>query len=227
MGEIRNYIWTFPLLGGILTLIALLTPAVYIYEIGDYIFLWIWGLFSVQIHDYYYDTTYNLTTFTDNELILIPSIICSVFIFVGILALFSSSYSFRKEIKKGNIEKNRGLAPSIIIMISTIAWMISMEISFIVGPGSMSFWSAYNVGFGVIGMFLGAIFGMIGYGVSKYMAKQRGEVKFLPKKGFQIKFSSDPTITASNFNFCPECGQKIISETQRFCMNCRFELRNI
>ena len=28
-------------------------------------------------------------------------------------------------------------------------------------------------------------------------------------------------------NFCPECGEKIISETQRFCMQCGFDLQNI
>lgn len=220
---IEDYLWAFPLLGGILTFIAILTPASFLFEGGVSIFIWMWGLASINISNYY--ETINLVIFTDNPLILIPSIIISVVILLNIIILFLSSYFYRRDRNKGKVVNSRGLIASIFIIISTILWMISMEITFFTGSG-ISFWFNNNVGFGVLGVFLGAGLGIMGYGFSKYIRREKENEIFLPKTTSPMRTTSSTNIP-SKFNFCPECGQKIIAGTQRFCVNCGFELTNI
>ena len=220
MGEIYDYVWGFPLVGAILGIIAMLTPAAYVMEFGSSFYLWMWGLVSFQIYGYY-----GMTVYTDNILIIIPSVIISIVIVISIIALLASANKCRKDKKEGNIGNSRGLTPSILIIVSTIAWIISIEIVYM--SGGMSFWGLTSPGFGVIGMFLGSALTIIGYAVSKYGSKQRRDVEFIPKKYTVMKSVSTPISVGSTFNFCPECGQKINSVTQRFCMKCGFELQNI
>ena len=219
MGEIYDYLWGFPLVGAILGIIAMLTPAAYLTEFGSSFYLWMWGLVSFQIYDY------GTTAYTDNILIIIPSVIISIVIVISIIALLASANKYRNDRKVGIISNGKGLTSSIFIIVSTIAWIISIETVYI--SGGMSFWGLTSPGFGVIGMFLGSVITIIGYAVSKYGSKQRRDVDFIPKKDPIMKSITTPISVGSTFNFCPECGKKIISETQRFCMQCGFELQNI
>lgn len=168
--DFRDFIWVFPLIGGIITLISLFTPAAFVFRMWDFVFFWMWGLLVIHYSSIELGT-FNSITFNDNMLILIPSIISSIVIFISVIILFVSSYFCRRERNEQNIIKSRGLGPSILIIVSTILWMITIEIAFI-GPVSISFWNTYNSGFGVIGMFLGAIVAIIGYGISRYIVKQ-------------------------------------------------------
>jgi hypothetical protein len=92
-------------------------------------------------------------------------------------------------------------------------------------PAGIHFWELFNPSFGVIGPFFSAILAFIGAGVFRYYSKRiedliPSKMGIFEKKGPIIK-------SMGGLNFCPECGQKIISVTQRFCMNCGFELQNI
>ncbi|MBY8992318.1 MAG: zinc ribbon domain-containing protein [Candidatus Lokiarchaeota archaeon] len=223
MREIYEYIWIFPLIGGIFSILALLTPAAYFSESFYTFNLWMWGLISVQVNDPYFGS-YGETTFIDNIFILTPSVIASIIIGVSSIILISSAVTCKKKLKADDIIKSNWLTPAILILISTIAWIISIELVFLLGPTSMSFWETNNPGFGVIGMFLGSGFAIGGYIISKYGAKQRDEVIFVANRN-EISISTLASAKSGmSIKYCPECGTKAEEELQHFCRNCGFKL---
>ncbi|MHA2038200.1 MAG: zinc ribbon domain-containing protein [Promethearchaeota archaeon] len=224
MREIYDYAWAFPLVGAILGTVAMLTPAAYIMEFGSSFYLWIWGLVSFQIFDPYLGS-YGMTIYTDNLLLIIPSVIISIIIMISIIVLIGSANRCRKDMKSGIFGNSKGLTPSILIIISTIAWIVSVE--FVYMSGGMHFWTVTSPGFGVIGMFLGSSISIIGYAVSKRGPTQRGEVEFIPKKDIIAQSVSTSIPVGNTLNFCPECGQNLAKFPQRFCMNCGFEFKKI
>lgn len=226
MGEIKDYIWTVPLIGGIIALGAFFAPAAYVEEYNDYLYLWMWALLSYQFYDPYWGTDKGVV-FTDNPDILIPSIVCSVIIFLCILALIGSSLLYRKRMRNGKVNPIVWLGASICILGFTIAWIIIIEV--VMSSGLPSFWSYMNPGFGVIGMFIGSILSIIGYGVAKISMKQKREPIQLPSEGMPIivkQESTTPTtsIPIGKTKFCPECGTKLSKENQKFCMDCGTEI---
>jgi len=176
MAEIKDYIWTVPLIGGILALGAFFAPAAYY---GNYYYLWMWALESSQSWTIS-GILIRRVEFLDNPDILIPSIILSVIIFLCILALIGSSFLYRKRMRNGKVNPIVWLGASICILGSTIAWIIIIEA--VMFP---SFWSIINPGFGVIGMFIGSILSIIGYGGAKISMKQKREPIQLPLKECQ------------------------------------------
>ena len=82
----------------------------------------------------------------------------------------------------------------------------------------------YHVIGGIIGLFIGSAISIIGYAYSRYTGQGRN-ITILPKK---TPFISNSSIGEKSIklNFCPECGNKLESETQKFCRNCGFHLRN-
>jgi len=224
MGEIYDYVWGFPLVGAILGIIAMLAPSAYISDFSGSFYLWMWGLVSVQIFDPYYGN-FGTTAYTDNILIIIPSVIISIVIMISIISLLATANKCRNDIKLGITGNSKGLTPSILIVISTIAWIISIEVVYM--SGGMSFWNLTSPGFGVIGMFLGSVITIIGYAVSKQGLKRRRDIEFMPKQSIGMKTVSTPIPVGSTLNFCPECGQKTADFSQRFCMKCGIEFTKI
>lgn len=228
MGEIRDYPWAFPLVGGVLGLIALLTPAAYMSVYGSSMYVWMWGLISVQVFGYG-----SVTQFTQDSGELIISITCAAIVLIGTIAIISSAASCRKKMKIGIIKKATWLTPSILVIFGTIVWIVGMEINSNAFYG-ISLWTYINPGFGVIGMFFSATLSIIGYGVSKMKGERREGIiipmkkEFMPTEreiGMPIKEITEPTL--NSVNFCPNCGHNVISQGQRFCTKCGFELRGI
>jgi len=218
MGDIRDYAWAFPIVGGTLALIALLTPAAYINIAGNSMYVWMWGLISVQSYGYG-----SATQFTEDPGELIISIICSLLVLISTIAIISKGNSIRTYPKSNK----SWVAPSILLIIGTIAYMVGMEINSRVFYG-ISLWTFISPGFGVIGMFLGGALSLIGYGVSKISPKEPREVIIPMKKEFMRSENgiSQPS-EAPDFKFCPNCGYNIMSKEQRFCTNCGFEFRGV
>lgn len=225
MSTIKERAWIISLVGAVLTLIALLTPAAYDFY-RDYLargsfMVWMWGLVSLNLSDYEYDIYIHELAFTDNIRIFIPCIICSIIIISSVIVIIVSAINYRKE--------NRGaltwLFSAIAIIISTIAWMVAIEIVYIFE--SMSFWLEVNPGFGVIGPFIGASLALVGFGVSKIGAKEREPIQ-VPE---EIRVPKIPQVEAQKIQgmpivkFCPMCGYKVEREEHRFCRNCGFAIR--
>ena len=221
MGDIRDYQWAFPLVGGVIALLALLTPVAYFSSYSGSMNIWMWGLFSIDAYGYG-----SITRFTQDPGEITLSLISSAIVLICTIAIISSAASCRRNMRIGKIKKNAWLPLSIMVIVGTALWMIGMEaLTYAYG---YSFWSAVSPGFGVIGTFLGAILSIIGFGVSKMSPKETREV-ILPMKKEFIKLESQfiQPGESTSFKFCPNCGQKIISQEQRFCTNCGFELKGI
>ena len=218
MIERKNYFWVPPLIGGILSLIALATPATYISGMGNYIYVWMWGLASIKLYSYYgYITD---TTFTDNMNLLIPSIICSLIIFIGAVVLICFANMNRKGTRVLQEVKNKWYTLSILLIITTAGWMIVYEVESQVETG-FSWWEYMDPGFGVIGVFLGASISLIGTVVSSYITRQKKRV-LIPYK--QLPMQRPQALPTTTPKFCPMCGNKIGNETFKFCTNCGFRL---
>ena len=93
-------------------------------------------------------------------------------------------------------------------------------------------WSIINPGFGVIGMFLGAILAIIGHGVNKMSPRQPRNL-IVPKKypfvspNVSKPIESSVESKSTSLKYCPQCGDKFILPNQKFCGNCGFEINNI
>ena len=221
MGEIKDYIWTLPLIGGILALGAFFAPAAYLEENLDYIYIWIWALLSYQYYDSWLDEFDRGVVFSDNPDILNPSIICSVIIFLCIMVLIGTSFYYRKRMKNSKVNPIVWVGASLCILGSTIGWMVAIEIA--MSSASLpSFWNIFNPGFGVIGMFIGSILPIIGYGVARVSIKQKREPIQPAQEGMII--AKVPAVTTTpqtgKIQFCSECGSKLSKENQKFCMDC-------
>ncbi|MHA2037865.1 MAG: hypothetical protein ACW972_01490 [Promethearchaeota archaeon] len=161
MKEIKKSVWGLPLIGGIITLIALLTPAAYvIYRSPSFtndFFLWMCSLFfSHRFEMGIYTTRIEF----DIQLIsLIPSIICSLIIAILSMVTIITANKYRK----GTIDINVSwVVSAVVIIFTTIIWMVMMEISRRVLYGH-GFWGLFSPGFGVIVPFLGAGLEIVGY----------------------------------------------------------------
>ncbi|MFX0039020.1 MAG: hypothetical protein ACFFCY_14915 [Promethearchaeota archaeon] len=218
MTDVRDYKWAFPLAGGIIALIAFLTPAAYLDTVSGSMYIWMWGLFSVNLYGYG-----GATAFTQDPGELIVSVLCSLLVLISIIVT----------IAKGNSAKKYGgestwLAPSILMMIGTIAWIAGMEINGRIFY-DFSLWSVVDPGFGVIGLFLGGILSIIGYGISKMKPREA----ILPmKEQFMGPTISQSSVSATelgttSFKFCPNCGDKLMQANQKYCVNCGFELKDV
>ena len=225
MSTIKEYAWVFSLVGGVLTLIALLTPAASDFYSGYLVsgsfMVWMWGLVSLNFSDYEYDIYIHEVAFTDNIRILIPCIICSMIILACVIVIIASAINYRK-VERG---AEMWLFSAITIIISTIAWIIAIEAAYIFE--SMSFWLEVNPGFGVIGPFIGASLALAGFGVSKISAKEREPIQ-VPEKRYVPRVprvEAQKTQVSEKLNFCPKCGYKIEQKEHRFCRNCGFAIR--
>jgi hypothetical protein len=151
MKDIKNYFWLIPFIGGIICLIAFLTPTAIFENIiwNHSIHNWIWG--------YFYETLglTSVSRFYNDPLQLISSVIASTIIITCIMIILALNIKNRNSLKKGIISSASSLVPAILIIITTATWMIMMEIAEL-QLYDLSMWGRYLPNFGLIGMFLGA-----------------------------------------------------------------------
>jgi len=170
MGRYKNYLWLIPFIGGIISLIALLTPAAYDSSMGNYYYYWIWGFVSYKIG------YIEWIGFDEYTLSLIPSIICSSILIVSMVILIISSNKYGKGLN------TMRLYLGILIITTTTVWILLMEIIDLIQFGT-SFWEPFYPGFGVIGMFIGGALSIIGYVVQKKIGEPRIEKNdIMPKE---------------------------------------------
>jgi hypothetical protein len=219
--SIKEYDWAFPLVGGIIALIALLTPAAYYSTFSGSMNVWMWGLFSIYAYGYG-----SISTFTQDPGELFISISSSILVLISIIVIISKANKTRNY-----GDKSKWLGASISLIIGTIFWIVGMEINGQIFA-SVSIWSILNPGFGVIGMFFGAILAIIGHGVNKMSPRQPRDLIVSKKSPFVRPIVSKPIESSvepksTSLKYCPKCGDKFILPDQKFCSNCGFEINNI
>lgn len=161
MVEIKKFLWLFAFLGGLIALIALLTPAAgFNYRSPTFdsdFYLWMFNLFFSHRFEGGIHTT--RIEFDTHMISLIPSIICSLLIIISSIISIITANKYRKGVLDTKIS---WLVSAIVIIIATIIWMIMMEVSRRVLYGH-EFWGILYPCFGVIGPFIGAGLEIVGF----------------------------------------------------------------
>ncbi|MFX1600959.1 MAG: hypothetical protein ACFFB6_10220 [Promethearchaeota archaeon] len=179
--RVVKYLFALPYLGGILVIVSFLTPVVsdfYPAWFGDYsdsYSYWMWGLLGTvkwYLAAYWHWNTYY--SFIPYIFTLILGLICSILIIFFALKTILRANRFGRN--QQNLDMTFAKYSAVIFSI-TIIWMIAVEIFYSIN-GFMryepifSFWSHFNVQFGVYGIFLGGSLIIIGFLLTKYLLKR-------------------------------------------------------
>lgn len=181
MSTINDIIWFFPLFGGIITILSLLTPAAVSAEKSGNL-IWMWGLIMNSS-----------ISFLENIVALIVSISCSLLILIVAVMLVFTAIKFNKGLNQNLEHEKIWLPMGILIAVLAIIWMISMNLLFSKTIATISineseleisaktyrFWDYYFPGFGIIGIFIGAMLPIIGSFLK--MTFRREMVKIIKK----------------------------------------------
>lgn len=176
MENTKDYIWSFPLLGGILTIIGLLTP----FSMQDGVYSWLWGgnYYEVGGDNYFYWIwELGFASRTYENLITLSQI--TLLIVLLISAIGSITYSLlvwkKRDFKR---YERKWLYLGILFLIAITVYLIEFEIVMRIYYKEyfdldVSYWEFFNPGFGLVTPFLSGGIILAGFGVNKY---------FLPKK---------------------------------------------
>ena len=154
--KIKSFIWILPLIGGLLTLRAIFTPAAYYFESSGHLIFWMWGWYDrLGIWDYGM-----AKGFISDPLILNIGTICTVLIIVGasifIVNSISAAFIFRKGNRFTKIVLWVWFLCGILLVIAPIFWMAMVQIFPPFSPipvGSdppLNFWSVFFPAWAVI-----------------------------------------------------------------------------
>jgi hypothetical protein len=175
----KDYIWTIPVFGVIITLIGILTPTTYRNSWSVEEMFWMWGFIYSYRPGYYLYTQF--FTFAYEQ--FIPSLIC-----FGILVTISIAL-LRVSIKEKRFPGTSGVTIAtlgILLICLIIGYVISMQVGYILyfpraHPADwaamqavgmdLNFWRFNTPNFGTIGPILGGICAIIGGVISKYSDK--------------------------------------------------------
>lgn len=233
--ETKDYNWVFPLIAGILAIIAILTPTAYFSYGGVTWSWWMWDLTIMGMVGY--DSVSIFITEMD---FIIPSIISTSAVFLIAVNLFIlSSTTKKRNLSTKNFEVV-SLINAVLSISNMIYYIVAMDIAFYDGftiegtifPAGYHFWDVFNAGFGIIFPFISATISFIGVGVFRYYSKRKGYIipqkigtinEYIQPKMDYVKEYVPVSKTMGSPNFCPECGNKIIHADAKFCTNCGFK----
>ncbi|MEJ2249105.1 MAG: hypothetical protein P8Y70_09015 [Candidatus Lokiarchaeota archaeon] len=233
MRDLKKYMYAFPLVSAILSIIAILTPTAGTDLMGlMMMYIWMWGLFYISIAAIPPASSgITLIEFTSNYSLLAFSIFCTIIIILSIILLVISTV----RLKNGRNMDTMMIISSTILIAISIIYIIGVEIIFsalTAIPGittgiSISIWSILNPSFGIIGPIIAGIVGIAGALIDKfYVRKLKPEVKE-SNEGLYKERKIQPDVEEVGKNFCPECGSKLEKEDLKFCSNCGYNLSDI
>lgn len=235
MKEMKEYFWVLPIIAGILSIVALLAPAVY-FPTGMgviNIYFWLWGLLAINL-TYGYPTI-NYSGFVLDPMTFIPSLLNSVILVISTIILFiTANKARRSKINLKNLSYSLAIL-GILCIASNLIWIILIGISFPISvidsvlPGfssifGSSFWAVLSIGFGAIVPFISGSIAIISGIAVNYYSKER-PVK-IPEKKEVIPPTEKPSPPIkAEFDTCPECEAKIEDPSTKFCGKCGFEFK--
>ncbi len=146
---LKNYLWLFPLVAGILTFVALLTPVVYLeanfFGIPVKSYLWMWGFAYGRKGFVFIDD--NFAGF---------SFLCSwIFLFSAIL-LIVVAYKIKNSEKDIKYIEYAMYGLGCFEIIILTLWIIILEIFY------SGIWTIVTIGFGIIGIIISATIVILG-----------------------------------------------------------------
>ncbi|MEJ2277871.1 MAG: hypothetical protein P8Y70_09010 [Candidatus Lokiarchaeota archaeon] len=215
MRDLKKYMFLFPLVSVILSIIAILTPVNGINYMGLLVmYIWMWGLFYMKMPSL---TDPNLTTittiqFTPSLSFLIFSLFCSIMIILSIILFIISTVGLRKERNTDSMM----IISSVILIAISITYMIGIDIIYkpltiIPGPSASllyAFWALMSPGFGIIGPIIAGIVGIAGALIDKfYIRKLKPKVKTNDDKSYKER-----KIQPDVGKVCSNCGYHLAAD---------------
>jgi len=185
-GSERAYSWIFPLIGGLLAIGALFTPAAYHITndvMYDGIYIWMWGLI---IYDGYIFGAYFifqqrpdlfLTNWSREIYGIVTSMISTLGILLSGIGLIITAKKVKNQRMKPEVASVLWIIFSIIIILSAVFWMFTANIYYsdlylprdqldyendLFEHENFTFWAYFNPGFCLIGVFIAAGISFIG-----------------------------------------------------------------
>lgn len=230
--ETGEFVWIFPLVAGICTLIAILTPTASYTDLYASWNWWIWNysciyrVIDTPIHFFFVELDF-----------IIPSIVTTITLLLSAFNLFILSNTTKK--KKFNTKDfalmsiiSAGLTIFIMIYYAFAMRMAFID-GFIIGDISFApgyfFWSEFSPSFGMILPFISSIFSLVGAGLFKHYSNKRYYIlpstrevapQYVPPKVEPVIQYIPIVKSAETRMFCHECGKKVIRADARFCTRC-------
>lgn len=186
--KLKKYFWIIILAAGILTLISLITPALYIRihlfsDPGTQEF-WMWGLYTNRVPGVILDTGFILTDgpFEYGVPIFLSGIIPVILILISSVMLIIIANGIRKDenmiISAGNklIGWGTTLCLGSMVYLIVISFTLGIFVEHLFTGGfwysSPNMWDLTNLGFAVIGPFIGAALALLSGILSKTIKRR-------------------------------------------------------
>jgi hypothetical protein len=230
----------FPLIAGIVSIVALLTPAdLFRVSIGTERyreFAWMMGLLfwdyldvAFIYPDYEFGVLYTAYAYE----MFIFSIISVIILIVCISSNIITGNKLRGEKRQFHEIKKTWIATGILYLAAATIYIVGSEIGFSFYKlrtygAPVSYWENRIPLFGIIGLFISGGLVIIGT-ILGIKAKEREEV-ITPSTQIEAtpKIQSVPKPTTiiekQTYKYCPECGTKNELKTAKFCVNCGITL---
>ncbi|MFX1297257.1 MAG: zinc ribbon domain-containing protein [Promethearchaeota archaeon] len=196
----KQYIWLFPLLSGIIGIIGIITPVASFFS---YYNIWLWGLIEIGV---YYD-------FIMDPFILYFGIMNAIVI--GIFSIFYiiSGYLYKKGHFNNRIIGISWIITGISIIIPLIIYLILLDHYDHGGLFFFGIWGFFDAGFGTIGPILESIL-ISGTGIAVLNIERKHRErhppiklpKYIPKE--MCPYCGKPI--SINAQFCSKCGKDIL-----------------
>ena len=230
MTGIRDYIWFFPFIGAILTVISLFTPSI-VFSSGINFVLQFMDGFYIIIGGEYGPSV----GFSEIPGIIIVGIISTVLIAICTIILLISALSHRR--KKAPVS---WIILGIILIAGTIYYIGGSQLAYFIyriinGGYPSSFWRGRIPSFASIAPFIGGGASILSFIVSRITGEQEVDIKPVDKeKPYENIYKapineevshSFPTAENQIAKFCPICGVKLENPEGRFCPSCGSNLK--
>ena len=175
MVDVKKYIWSIPLLAGILGLLGIITPAVYISMFATDFYYWLWGFVIFKTYPPWVPEEYIGFTTNTTQLILLN--ISTILIITSAIILIVTAVIFKKNRNYSSVIENTWLICAFLSIGAAIFWIMVVESptggSLTPMPPGMQFWTYFSPHFGIIAPFISSGFA-IG-GMAAYRHFLRGE----------------------------------------------------
>ncbi|MFX1315251.1 MAG: hypothetical protein ACFE9T_05265 [Promethearchaeota archaeon] len=179
---LKDYIWLFPLIAGILTIIGLFTPSSYLNLLGIKEYYWMWGLIFLDTGPYGSSTIwfYEIEPTQVTIFIFLQKFIHFIVLFIFASWICITAY---KAAKEGDTNKYElfWIILGICLIIMAISYIIEMEIMMNYyfdefRSLELSYWKTRDPGFAIIAPFISGGLSITGAFLSKYLRKRGFEV---------------------------------------------------
>jgi len=177
LGEIKDYLWPLPSIGGIISIIAILFPAAYCFNALRHLELWMWNLINWS-GDWYFGGGFSYYSGTAPIYLKFDLFsLINGLVFSCIIILISSfTIFYANQVRKRKVNPSKAIKLwflfAIIMITSVIGWALSQE--FIQQTSTyndmpFSFWTHFTPGFGIIGPFIAALLILINILLAKIL----------------------------------------------------------